>query len=175
MTNTKYVLQYIKIEGAVRELLVKTNAENTTVTWNGAETTLASALANIFANFTNLPTAEQVDSKISAAIGELVNGAPETGDTLKELFDLISTNSDAMDLLNAAIGEKASAADLTDAIARIAALEGNSHSHENKSVLDSITAEQVGRWNGIRGVRYGTEVPDDMQNGELFVRVINEA
>ena len=53
-------------------------------------------------------TKTEVDEKISA----LVNGAPETADTLKELSDLISGNSDAMDLLNSAIGSKANSSDV---------------------------------------------------------------
>ena len=53
-------------------------------------------------------TKTEVDEKISA----LVNGAPETADTLKELSDLISSNSDAMDLLNSAIGSKANSSDV---------------------------------------------------------------
>ena len=43
------------------------------------------------------------DQKVSS----LINGAPETADTLKELADLISENEDAVGLLNAAIGNKA--------------------------------------------------------------------
>ena len=53
-------------------------------------------------------TKTEVDEKISA----LVNGAPETADTLKELSDLISSNGDAMDLLNSAIGSKANSSDV---------------------------------------------------------------
>ena len=53
-------------------------------------------------------TKTEVDEKISA----LVNGAPETADTLKELSDLISSNSDAMNLLNSAIGSKANSSDV---------------------------------------------------------------
>jgi hypothetical protein len=49
------------------------------------------------------------DSEISA----LVNGAPETMNTLKELGDLINTNEDAIDALNEAIGKRALSTDLT--------------------------------------------------------------
>lgn len=45
---------------------------------------------------------DYTDGKIS----ELVNGAPEAMDTLKELADAISSNSDLMTALNAAIGNK---------------------------------------------------------------------
>lgn len=46
---------------------------------------------------------QYVDEKISLLIG----GAPETGDTLKELFDLITGNKDLVEALNAAIANKA--------------------------------------------------------------------
>lgn len=220
MADTKYILDKIKIEGVLKDLIAKSNGENVAVTYSGTEMTLAAALARILADITALPTDSDVDSKITAAIGNLVNGAPETGDTLKELFDLIGNNSDAMDTLNAAIGNKASTEALNAAVARITALEtkkvaesdldtalrekvnaaseGN-HSHLNKAVLDGITAEKVAAWDGkaekteattsaaglmsagdkarldgLRGVRYGTAVPDDMQNGELFVKIITE-
>lgn len=46
---------------------------------------------------------QYVDDRIALLIG----GAPETGDTLKELFDLISGNKSLVDALNAAIANKA--------------------------------------------------------------------
>ena len=44
------------------------------------------------------------------------------------------------------IGDYAKAADLTAAVNRIAALEGKSHEHDNKTALDGITAEKVTAW-----------------------------
>lgn len=46
---------------------------------------------------------QYVDERISLLIG----GAPETGDTLKELFDLITNNKGLVEALNAAIANKA--------------------------------------------------------------------
>lgn len=48
------------------------------------------------------------DTKIS----DLVNGAPETLDTLKEIADVIEENDSIIDTLNSAIGEKADKNDL---------------------------------------------------------------
>lgn len=45
-----------------------------------------------------------------------------------------------------AIGDYAKAADLTAAVARIAALEADAHTHANKDVLDGMTAEKVAAW-----------------------------
>lgn len=218
--NTKYILEKIKIEGVLQDLITKTNGENTTVVYNGTEQTLTSALAAILASISALPTGSDVDAKISAAISGLIGGAPETYDTLKEVADYISEHEEVVAALNAAIGQKASAADLSAAVARIAALEAKkvaeddldadlkakvnaaaqgNHSHANKTVLDGISAAKVAAWDGkadkteatasaaglmsaadktrldgLRGVRYGTEVPDDLQEGELFIRVISE-
>ena len=49
------------------------------------------------------------DTKIS----DLINGAPETLDTLKELADALETSSSTIEVLNEAIGKKANAEDLT--------------------------------------------------------------
>lgn len=193
----KYVLEKIKLNGVLEDVIAKTSGENVKVTYNGAEKTLSAALAEILTGVQGAITSEEADTKISAAISALVNGAPETADTLKELADLIENSSEAMDLLNSAIGGKASASDLTAAIGRIATLEGKAHEHANKTVLDGITADKVSAWDGkagtavataaanglmskedksrldgLRGVRVGTEAPADMQEGELFIHVV---
>lgn len=155
MANTKYILEKIKIEGELQDLLVKTNAENVAVTWNGGDTTLAAALTEIFTSLTELPTDTAIDTKISAAVGELVAGAPEAGDTLKGLFDLIGENEDAMNLLTSAIGDKV-------------------NEEEGKGLSSNdFTDEDKARLNGLRGVRFGTEIPGDLRDGELFVRVVD--
>ena len=38
-----------------------------------------------------------------------------------------------------------------------------------------MSAADKARLDGIRGVRYGTEVPADMKDGELFIRVVSAA
>ena len=87
-------------------------------------------------------TESEVDSKLSGAeqnakqytdnkVSALVNGAPETLDTLKELAEAMTNNSDAIESLEAIAASKASATDLT------------SHS-SNKSNPHGVTAAQVG-------------------------------
>lgn len=46
-------------------------------------------------------------------IADLVNDAPETMDTLKEVSDALDANKNVVDALNSAIGKKANQADLT--------------------------------------------------------------
>lgn len=225
MADTKYILDKIKIEGVLQELIAKSNGENVTVTYNGTEMTLAAALAKILADITALPTTQAMNEAIAALKQEMLGDTPvEAYDTFAELAKYIEEHQDAADALNQAIGAKAdkstvqaiqatvnalgalasknkvSEADLDTALREKvnAASEGN-HSHLNKAVLDGITAEKVAAWDGkaekteattsaaglmsaadktrldgLRGVRCGTTVPDDMQNGELFVKIITE-
>lgn len=60
-------------------------------------------------------------------ISDLIDGAPETLDTLKEIADVLADNEDVMNALDAAIGLKANASDLTahieNNIAHITAVE----------------------------------------------------
>lgn len=108
------------------------------------------------------PTTDAMNTAISTAISNLIDGAPEIYDTLKEIAEYISTNEDAMAALNAAIGNKAdktafealkatvdglgalsakdkvAETDLDDSLKEKvnAAAEGN-HSHANKALLDT--------------------------------------
>ncbi len=168
MATTKAILTSIKVDGEIRDLISKSNGENVTVTYNGKEQTLSAALAEIFTTANSAITEDDAQSLITSEVAKLINGAPEAGDTLKELFDLINTNKEAAELLTTAVSGK------------VDKVEGKGLSTEDftttlKDKLDTlpeIAAEDVTRWNGIRGVRVGATVPEDMQNGELFVQLI---
>lgn len=77
------------------------------------------------------------------------------------------------------IGDYAKAADLTAAIARIATLEGDSHTHSNKTVLDGITSDKVNTWDaaiqtvtggtGLKAAKSGTGVTVDFDDTVTFV------
>lgn len=53
------------------------------------------------------PTTEAMNTAISTAISDLINGAPETYDTLKEIADYIESHKSVETALNEAIGKKA--------------------------------------------------------------------
>ena len=53
------------------------------------------------------PTTEAMNTAISTAISDLINGAPETYDTLKEIADYIEAHKSVETALNEAIGKKA--------------------------------------------------------------------
>ena len=121
-----------KISGVLKDLMVKTTAEQVYI---DDTTTLAAKLAEVIealngkaaaththaqADVTGLedaltarPTTEAMNAAISAAISELIGGAPETYDTLKEIADYIGAHQEVVDALNAAIGNKADASVVT--------------------------------------------------------------
>ena len=76
---------------------------------------------------------EQLTAYTRQKIADLINGAPESLDTLKEVSDAIAAHKSVMDALDAAIGKKASAA------------EFDSHT---KDTTKHITAAERTSWNG---------------------------
>lgn len=88
-------------------------------------------------------------------IADLINGAPESMDTLKEVADALAANEDVMSALNAAIGTKASQAELDghtgNNTIHITATERTNwngavnakHSHANKALLDTYTQTEA--------------------------------
>lgn len=114
-----------------------------------------------------------VDKKVADAINEFATQISDDGtiNTYKEILNYISTHGGeandmmaAIDALEALVGEKSVATQIAEAItaenldqyatddelaaaiARIVTLEGKSHEHTNKTVLDGITAEKVTAW-----------------------------
>ena len=94
-------------------------------------------------------------------IADLINGAPETLDTLKEVADAIKANKTVADALTAAVGKKANQAELDTHVSNntihITSQErtnwndanNKKHSHSNKSVLDGITSALINTWNKV--------------------------
>ena len=94
-------------------------------------------------------------------IAELINGAPETMDTLKEVADAIAEHKDVETALNEAIGKKANQTELdthteNDDIHTTVTEKRNwtdaslkKHSHSNKLVLDGITSALITAWNKV--------------------------
>ncbi len=92
-------------------------------------------------------------------IADLIGGAPETLDTLKEVADAIQANKDVSIALDAAIGKKADKTVLdthtADSTIHITSAERTNwndantkkHTHSNKGVLDKITQALLDSWN----------------------------
>ena len=139
-----------KIEGVLKDLMVKTTADQVFI---DSDTTLDVKLAEVISALggkaasshthtqaeivgledalTSRPTTETMNTAISTAISELIGGAPETYDTLKEIADYISAHADVVDAINAAIGAKADASVVTTLQETVAAI---------KTVTDALGA-----------------------------------
>ena len=102
-------------------------------------------------------------------VADLINGAPETLDTLKEVADAIEASKTVEEALNNAIGKKANQSELdthtgndtihitSDERTKWNDANNKKHFHDNKSVLDEITSELVQKWSngssltGVKG------------------------
>lgn len=95
---------------------------------------------------------KNIKQYVDEEIAGLVNGAPETLDTLKEVADAIQENESVVDGLNAAIGNKADQnhthADATSAAAGFM-------SATDKAKLDGMTAGAEPNQNAISKVKVG--------------------
>lgn len=95
--------------------------------------------------------------KVKTAVDQLVDGAPDALNTLKEISDYISSHTDEYNALIALVGDKASKTDLTALQTTVASLQKqlstSSHSHSNKAILDattaSFTSELLTKLNGL--------------------------
>lgn len=105
-TVTKSAILRVLIEGVLTDIMVKTNVDNVVLMDGDVEKTLAAKLAEIIATLNNKANASDVTSQINTAISDLIGGAPETYNTLKEIADYISSHEDVVTALNAAIGNK---------------------------------------------------------------------
>lgn len=157
---TQYIIEQIKVENELKDLLAKTNGDNVAVVYNGQTVTLTAALASILLEIQNLPTGSGIDAKISAAIDELVGGADSTMDTLKELADLISTNKSAAEALSSAIGNK------VDKVTG----KGLSTNDFTDALLSKLNAIEVGATKTVIDDALSTTSTNPVQN-----KVINNA
>lgn len=139
------------------------NVDNTSDVDKPVSTAQQKAIDGAYAN-----SNKYTDQKIA----DLVNGAPETMDTLKEVADAIEKNKSVVEALDKSIGTKANQNELdthtgndtihitSDERTKWNDANNKKHSHNNKSVLDGITSELVQKWTetssssvtGIKGV-----------------------
>lgn len=155
------------------------NVDNTSDVDKPVSTAQQKAIDGAYAN-----SNKYTDKKIA----DLINGAPETMDTLKEVADAIEKNKSVVEALNKAIGTKANQSELdthtgnnTIHITPNERTDWNDannkkHTHSNKSVLDGITSELVQKWTetnsssvtGIKGVN-----EDSFRRGNVVLTAEN--
>lgn len=102
---------------------------------------------------------QNATSYTNQKIADLIGGAPQTLDTLKEVADAIQEHKEITDALDNAIGTKADQAELDshtgNTTIHITSVErtnwndanGKKHTHTNKTVLDGITEALITAWN----------------------------
>lgn len=144
------------VNGQVTELYPKTAANNV----------FAQSGTDLETLLTTIPTTETVNGLISDAIDALIDGAPATYDTLKEISDWIATHQDEYAALIAAIagkvdkveGKQLSTEDYTTAEkTKLAGIEANA----NNYTLPTATASALG------GIKVGANLAIDSSTGVL--------
>lgn len=100
------------VEGQIVELLVKSNVEN--VLMEDGSTTLAAKLSEMVTEIGKKADSTEVTKEIQTAIDALIDGAPGTYDTLKEISDYLSTHANEYTALVQTVAGKASQADLEE-------------------------------------------------------------
>ena len=138
------------VNGQVTELYPKTAANNTFLT---SGTDVETALGS-------MPTTDTVNSLISAAINALIDGAPATYDTLKEISDYIATHGSEYEALVTLVngkqdketGKGLSTNDYTDAEkTKLAGIETGANNYS----LPAATTSALG------GVKVGSNLAVD--------------
>lgn len=89
--------------------------------------------------------AQAIANKIKA---DIIDGAPDAYDTLKEISLYIASHKDEYDALTALVGDKAAQSDLTAAVTRIVALETSVTTNTGditslKSRVDTLEANVI--------------------------------
>ena len=188
-----YIDETTTVAAKLAEIIASLNGKATTTALTSglagkAEKTHTHAQSDISGLSTALsqrPTTTQMNSAISAAIDELIDGAPATYDTLKEIADYLATheneytalvstvagklNTSVYEAFIATLGDlstkdKVSESDLDTTLAEKvnAAAEGN-HSHSNKTVLDGITSTKVTHWDAAYTHSQAAHAPSNAQ------------
>ena len=187
------------INSILTDLMVKTTGEQV---YLDESTTVAAKLSemvtaiNLRAKSADVTT--QINRAIDALRQEMLGDTPvEAYNTFTELATYITEHQNVADALTAAVGEKAAKADLEalqtvvnalGALARKntvsesdldaalkekvnAASEGN-HSHNNKAVLDGITADKVSAWDAKAKVYAAASQPSELTQNDLWIQIV---
>lgn len=105
MANTaKNAILRALVDGALTDIMVKTVGDQV---YLDETTTLTAKIAALVTDIDTRAKSADVTKEISTAISNLIGGAPETYDTLKEIADYISQHEEVVTAINAAIGNKA--------------------------------------------------------------------
>lgn len=180
MSNVKNVILKKKIEGIIYDLLVKTNASL-------VETSDGKTVATVLTELTTAIATKASTADIDNRINAIVNGAPETFDTLKEIADYIEEHQEVYTALNQAVGNKVdkvegkglSTNDFTDELkAKLEGLQNltslsaeNVTETENKKFVTTAEKEKIAKSGRI--IVSATE-PTDLTENDIWAQEITE-
>lgn len=183
MANTaqKAILR-AKIAGVLKDLMVKTTAEQV---YLDDTTTLAAKLQELInalngkaasshthsqSEVTGLTKALEervttaMNDAISKAVNDLIDGAPSTYDTLKEIADYIAEHEDVVKALNQAIGNKADASTVTALQTTVTTIQ---------NAVGNIKSSDITNWNSKSKVFYSASEPSNLAEGDMWVQLLN--
>lgn len=109
-------------------------------------------LAEIAAWIQEHPDDASAMNQAITALQNQLSGISAGSGTVKQYID------DAITALQ--IGDYAKASELTALAGRVQTLEGASHTHSNKTVLDAITSEKVSAWDGKAEANHEHDIAD---------------
>ena len=107
---------------------------------SGDVETISGRVNTLIGNDSGKTVREIANEELAAQL--IPEDAQESLDTLQEIADWIQSHPDDASAMNSAI----TALSAVSASTRLTTLEGSSHTHENKSLLDGISATQVSNW-----------------------------
>lgn len=108
---------------------------------NSSHTHVQADVTGLEDALTARPTTEAMNTAISTAISNLINGAPETYDTLKEIADYIESHKSVETALNEAIGKKA---DKATTLAGYGITDAMTATAINKAIEDALATATGG-------------------------------
>lgn len=125
---------------------------------------------------------QEVSDALSAAIGTKADKATTlAGYGIGDAYTKTQVDTKIADAISAATGGE-SAADVKTALenyktsnnARVDALEADTHTHANKTVLDGITAANVSAWSAKSdsNVYYSATEPSNLTDKDLWVQLV---
>lgn len=126
---------------------------------------------------------QEVSDALTAAIGQKADKATTiSGYGITDAYTKTETDKKISDAISSATGGESAAsvkasleAYKTENDARIDALEEDTHTHINKSVLDTITSNNITTWNAKSDsiIYYSETEPTSLKEGDLWVELIN--
>lgn len=105
-TNDVQILERIRLDGKIEKLVAASRDDNVVIQFNGVEMTLTSGLQELLNLIAARTSPTEARAIASEEIAKLINGAPETLDTLKELADALAESDETVQGLIELLGNK---------------------------------------------------------------------